>query len=207
MAGTRRAMARVVNLSLTVVCQPHGMRRLLPTLALLAFISPACAAEKPEGEKKAEKSEKGEKDPKGGKPGTNVDMPYLMAPMTDAEGKLAGYAYISSRLTATSDTIALSVREKIAFIQDVFVRDVNTLSVAKKDDPTAVDQAGLEARLLADAKKVMGAGKVASIALVQVQIAPLHPTETPMLHAPNPNEIAPPADSAQKAHEPKKHEG
>lgn len=182
------------------------MRRLLPALLVLALASPAFAAEKAEGAKAEKKSEKGE-DAKGGKPGTNVDMPYLMAPMTGADGKLAGYAYISSRLTATSDTIALSVREKIAFIQDVFVRDVNTRSVAKADDPTSVDQAALEARLLADAKKVMGPGKVVSIALVQVQIAPLHPTETPMLHAPNPNEVAPPVDSAQKPAESKKHEG
>ena len=38
---------------------------------------------------------------KGGKPGTNVEMPFLMAPLTDADGKLTGYAYLSTRLTAT----------------------------------------------------------------------------------------------------------
>ena len=115
----------------------------------------------------------------GGKPGTNVDMPYLMAPMTDADGKLAGYAYISSRLTATSETFALAVRNKLAFIQDVFVRDVNGAGIAKASDLTQVDQPALEARLLADAKRVMGNGAVASIALVQVQIAPLHPNPDP----------------------------
>ena len=179
------------------------MRRLLTALAFLAFTAPAFAAE--EKAEKAEHGEKGEKDAKGGKPGTNIDMPYLMAPMTGPDGKLSGYAYISSRLTATSDTIGLSVRERIAFIQDVFVRDVNARSVAKSDDPQSVDQHALEARLLADAKKVMGPGKVVSIALVQVQIAPLHPTETPQLHAPNPNELAPPHDSAEKPAESKKH--
>ena len=152
------------------------MRRTLTALFLLALTGTAFAADKAEG-----------------KPGTNVDMPYLMAPMTGADGKLVGYAYISSRLTATSDTNALAVRNKLAFIQDVFVRDMNGAGVAKPDDPTAVDQPALEARLLADAKKVMGGGTVASIALVQVQIAPLHPTQTPALYTP-----APAADSAAK---------
>ncbi len=68
----------------------------------------------------------------------------------------------------------MEVRDKIAFIQDVFVRDVNSVSVAKQGNDT-VDSQALEARLLADARKVMGTGKVASIAIVQLQVAPLHP--------------------------------
>ena len=42
-------------------------------------------------------------DVKAGAPGTNIDMPFLMAPMNGVGGKLAGYAYISSRVTANSD--------------------------------------------------------------------------------------------------------
>lgn len=144
------------------------MRRALTALCLLALTGMAVAAEKK------------------GVPGTNVEMPYLMAPMTGSDGKLTGYAYISSRLTATSDTYALAVRNKLAFIQDAFVRDVNGAGVGKPDDNSAVDQPALEARLLADARRVMGVGAVASIALVQVQIAPLHPTQTPALNTPPP---------------------
>lgn len=112
---------------------------------------------------------------KPGAPGTNVEMPFLMAPMTGRDGKLSGYAYISTRLTATSAAGALDVRDKIAFIQDAFVRDVNGAGVASATDPNIVDNPALEARLLTDARRVMGAGKVASIAIVQLQIAPLHP--------------------------------
>ena len=163
------------------------MRHALTALFLSALTGAAFAADAPAA---------GGKD---GKPGTNVDMPYLMAPMTGADGKLAGYAYISSRLTATSDTNALAVRNKLAFIQDVFLRDVNGTGVAKAGDATAVDQPALQARLLADAKKVMGAGAVASIALVQVQIAPLHPTQTPALDTPQqtPDSAAKPAQTAK----------
>ena len=43
---------------------------------------------------------------------------------------------------------------------------------------------GVEKRLLADAAKVMGAGKVKLITVCTVQIAPLHPVQTPALDAP-----------------------
>jgi len=121
---------------------------------------------------------------KGGKPGTNVDMPFLMAPLTDADGKLTGYAYISTRLTALTDIFALAVRDKVPFIQDIMVRDVNSASVATPADPDQVDIPGLEARLLADARKVMGAGKVKLITVCTVQVAELHPVQTPALRAP-----------------------
>ena len=118
---------------------------------------------------------------KSGAPGANVEMPFLMAPLTGSDGKLSGYAYISTRLTATSGAGALDVRDRIAFIQDAFVRDVNSAGVAKPTDPGTVDNSALEARLLVDAKRVMGPGKVASIAIVQLQVAPLHPdpSQTP----------------------------
>jgi len=160
------------------------MRRICLALVLLVLSAPAFAAAKE------------------GLPGTNVEMPYLMAPMTGADGKLSGYAYVSTRLTATSDVAALAVRDKIAFIQDAFVRDVNLAGVTKADDPTTVDGPALQARLLADASRVMGAGKVVSIVIVTVQIAPLHPTQTPALAS------APPTDdSAAKPAAPAKSGG
>src|SRR5689334_3934140 len=130
---------------------------ILALLAALAF--PAIAAE--EGAHHAAKAEGGkEGDPKKGKPGTNVDMPYLMAPMTGADGKLSGYAYLTTRLTATSEGVVTQVREKLAFIQDAMVRDVNNAGVTTADDLEKVDVPAVEKRLLADAVKVMGAGKV-----------------------------------------------
>jgi hypothetical protein len=150
------------------------MRALASALFLCCLAAPVLAAPAPAS------SDKSPSD-KTGAPGANVEMPFLMAPLTGSDGKLSGYAYISTRLTATSGAGALDVRDKIAFIQDAFVRDVNGAGVAKPTDPGTVDNSALEARLLADAKRVMGAGKVASIAIVQLQIAPLHPdtSQTP----------------------------
>jgi hypothetical protein len=138
------------------------MRRLLIIPVLIVLALPTMAAEK-------------DAPAKAGAPGTNIDMPFLMAPLKGADGKLSGYAYVSSRLTATSDASATQVRDKIAFVQDAFVRDVNAAEVVTSGEPAIVDNPALAARLLADARRVMGAGKIASIAIMQVQIAPLHP--------------------------------
>jgi len=148
-------------------------RVVIPLLLLLAV--PAIAAEH---------GASAEGSAKGGKPGTNVDMPYLMAPLTDADGKLIGYAYISSRLTAASESVVVSVREKLPFIQDLFVRNVNAARVTVADDPQKVDIPVLETRLLADARKVMGANKIRQITVCTVQIAELRPKQTPALHTP-----------------------
>jgi hypothetical protein len=130
---------------------------------------------------------------KEGAPGTNVEMPFLMAPLTGADGKLSGYAYISTKLTAVSGAGALDVRDRIAFIQDAFVRDLNGTGIGKDGDPSHLDHSALEARLLADARKVMGAGKVASITVVQLQVAPLHPDPAMTPKAALPEDDAPPA--------------
>lgn len=126
--------------------------------------------------------------PDAGAPGTNLDMPFLIAPLTNSDGKLIGYAYISSRLTASSDNFALRAREKLPFIQDAFVRDVNESSVATAKDIEQVDVAALQARLLGDARRVMGPGEVKVITVCTVQIAELHPLQ--------PQSLAPSSDNA-----------
>ena len=114
---------------------------------------------------------------KEGAPGTNVEMPFLIAPMSK-DGKLLGYAYISSKMVATSPSASIAVREKLAFIQDAFVRDVNAEPICKADDPRAVDTALLNSRLVAIARRVVGSDKVVSMVFTAVQFAPLHPSES-----------------------------
>ena len=175
---------------LTLFCQHSTMRKvvvlaLTVSLAVSAFAPVLNAAEEKEGHAaKAEGESKKEGDPKKGKPGTNVDMPYLMAPLTDADGKLSGYAYLSTRLTATSEGVGTQVRDKLPFIQDAMVRDVNNTGVTTADDLEKVDVPAVEKRLLADAVKVMGPGKVKVITVCSVNIAPLHPVQTPARDVP-----------------------
>ena len=114
---------------------------------------------------------------KTGAPGTNVEMPFLIAPMS-SNGRLDGYAYISSKLVATSQSAAIEIRDKLAFIQDAFVRDVNGAPVGKSDDPNTVDSKVLAQRLVSDARRVVGAAKVADIVFTEIQFSPLHPAPT-----------------------------
>ncbi|HWD25543.1 MAG TPA: hypothetical protein VG387_00150 [Rhizomicrobium sp.] len=145
------------------------MRFILILAAAFLIAMPAFAADKPA---------------KAGDPGTNVEMPFLIAPMTK-DDRLLGYSYISSRLVASSQSAALEIRDKIAFIQDAFVRDVNGAPVSLAGDPTAVDVKLLSARLVADAKKVVGATKVVRITFgdgdkdTGIQFSPLHPNVAP----------------------------
>jgi hypothetical protein len=155
-------------------------------LALLAGLAvPVFTASAAEEKKETAKKEGGaEGEIQKGPAGTNVDMPFLMAPMTNAAGKLSGYAYLSTRLTAASEANALLVREKLPFIQDAMVRDVNGATITIPDDLEKVDIAGTERRLLADAGKVMGAGKVKVLTICTVNISPLHPIQTPARDVP-----------------------
>jgi hypothetical protein len=164
------------------------MRRILAALTVLAFTAPAALAAQPD---------------KAGAPGTNVEMPYLIAPLTK-DGKLLGYAYIQSHLVASSQTAALEIGDKLAFIQDAFVRDVNGAPIGKAENPTAVDIDALNARLTADAQRIVGAQKVDHMDFTDgrgkatVQTVPLHPDGTTLNMVP-PSEKAPDTAGAAAA--------
>jgi hypothetical protein len=110
-------------------------------------------------------------------PGTHVGMPFLIAPVT-IDGTLAGYSYINSKLVAATPSASVAIREKLAFIQDAFVHDVNAAPVGKASDLRDVDTAALAARLVADARRIVGAKNVVSIVFTQIQFSPIHPKQS-----------------------------
>jgi len=112
--------------------------------------------------------------PQKPEPGTSVEMPYLIAPLAIGDS-LVAYAYVSTKILSSSQATAIDVRDKIPFIQDAFVRDVNAAQIGRGDNPPTIDSAMLTARLFADVKKVMGPGKVAGLEIIQVQVTPLRP--------------------------------
>lgn len=105
-------------------------------------------------------------------PGTSVEMPYLIAPVV-VDGALYANAYISSRIDATSPAATIVVRDKLAFIQDAFVRDVNGAPIGKPGDPATVDVPALTTRLLADTKRIVGPGLIDGLEIIRIQISPL----------------------------------
>jgi hypothetical protein len=60
------------------------------------------------------------------------------------------------------------------------VRDVNGEALALKGTPPVVDNAALSARLAADAKRIVGGGKVTGVEIVEVQMAPLRSDKAPV---------------------------
>jgi hypothetical protein len=161
------------------------MRRSLLSLLILAcLVGPASA----------EGAAKGKKPPVG----TTVEMPVLMAPMSQ-DGRLFGYAFITSKLVCTSSDACIAVREKLAFIQDANVRDVNAQPIAQASDPTAVDRDLLNARLTATAKRIVGDDKVKNIVFLQVQYTPLHPPESTAGGPGSPDQAAAAAGSSTGA--------
>ncbi|HEY1708386.1 MAG TPA: hypothetical protein VGG10_08965 [Rhizomicrobium sp.] len=110
-------------------------------------------------------------------PGTSVDMPFLIAPIVQ-DGKLLGYAYVSSTVTASSRTAAVAIREKTPFLQDAFIRDVNAATISTAADPMKVDQPALVARLLADAKRIAGSANVVTLNITQIQVASARPKQS-----------------------------
>jgi len=139
------------------------MRKLAVLAAALILSLPARAADEPKTPKE--------------EPGTHVQMPFLIAPMS-VDGKLQGYSYISSKLVASTPSASVEIRDKLAFIQDAFVRDVNASPTGKAQDPLAIDTAALTARLVAEARRIVGNSKVVTITFTQIKFSPLHPKAT-----------------------------
>jgi hypothetical protein len=106
--------------------------------------------------------------------GASVVMPYLIAPVVVGD-KLFAYAYVSSIIIGPSPTAAVDIREKTPFIQDAYVRDVNATPIGKADDPQTVDIPALAARMLGDAKRIVGPEKVIGVRIVDIQMRQLTP--------------------------------
>jgi hypothetical protein len=107
-------------------------------------------------------------------PGTSVEMPYLIAPI-EADGQLIAYAYVSSQIIASSPSTAVEIRDKVPFIQDAYVRDVNATPIGASADPANLNRDALTARLLGIAKRVVGADKATAVHLIQVQMTVMRP--------------------------------
>lgn len=103
-------------------------------------------------------------------PGTTVEMPFLIAPLV-VDGNVIANAFISSRIAARSAAATLVIRDRLPFIQDAFVRDVNATPIGKPSDPGTVDTAALTTRLENDAIRIVGRAAIASLLIVNVEMA------------------------------------
>ncbi len=105
---------------------------------------------------------------------TNVEIPPFLAPLL-IDNRLENYAYITIVLTPASREKMLAIREKMPYLRDAFLREVNKGSIVKADDPKAVDTVALKARLLVRLNQILPKGSVSDLKFQQIVLTPLQP--------------------------------
>ena len=102
----------------------------------------------------------------------DVQMPTILAPMV-VDNRLENYAYITIVLKPAAPAGVLAIREKVPFLQDVFLRELNGTTIVKTDDPKSVDEAALKPRLIARMNQILPAGTVAELKFEPIVVAPV----------------------------------
>jgi flagellar basal body-associated protein FliL len=105
---------------------------------------------------------------------TDVELPPILAPIV-VDNRLDSYAYITIALTPSSGDKVFAIREKVPFLRDGFLREVNKTSIGKTNDPKTVDQAALKTRLLARMNAILPKGTVSDLKFEQIVLTPIQP--------------------------------
>lgn len=92
----------------------------------------------------------------------SVTMPSLVAPVV-VNGELHHYVFLSVTIELTGDSYKSMMLEKIPYLQDAFLREVHTSSIAHDGDPSMLDETGLKARLLTTATATVGPNIVKAV--------------------------------------------
>lgn len=162
------------------------LHRLLLVIATLVLAAPALAS--------GGGGHGGGGEKKKPEPGTTVEMPFLIVPLAQ-DGNLLGYAYVSSKMVCKSPMACIKIREKLAFLQDGFVREVNGKPLSLPTDPKELDKPQLIARLTAVAKRIVGGDQVVTMVIVEAKFSPLHPSDSTA----TPGGVAPPDQAPGQA--------
>lgn len=104
----------------------------------------------------------------------DVELPPILAPLV-VNGRLDRYAYITIKLAPADRAKVLVIREKIAFIQDAFLRELNRGRIEKAGDPKAVDTDAVKPRLIARMDQILPKGTVADLKFEEIVTAPVNP--------------------------------
>jgi flagellar basal body-associated protein FliL len=103
---------------------------------------------------------------------TDVELPAFLAPMLNGN-RLESYAYITIALSPANREKMLAIREKMPFLRDAFLREVNKASIVKADDLKAVDTVALKARLLIRLEQILPRGSVSDLKFQQIVLTPI----------------------------------
>jgi hypothetical protein len=102
----------------------------------------------------------------------DVTMPTILAPMV-VDSQLENYAYITIVLKPSAPAGVLTIREKVPFLQDAFLRELNGAPIVKADAPQSVDEVALKPRLLSRVNQILPPGTVAELRFEPIVVAPV----------------------------------
>jgi len=102
----------------------------------------------------------------------DVTLPTILAPMI-VDSRIENYAYITIVLKPAAPAGVLAIREKVPFLQDVFLRELNGATIVKADDPKSVDEMALKVRLVTRVNQILPAGTVAELKFAPIVVAPV----------------------------------
>lgn len=105
---------------------------------------------------------------------TDVELPPILAPIV-IDNRLDSYAYITIALTPASGDKVFTIREKVPFLRDGFLREVNKTTIGKPSDPKTVDQSALKTRLVARMNEILPKGTVSDLKFEQIVLTPIQP--------------------------------
>jgi flagellar basal body-associated protein FliL len=89
--------------------------------------------------------------------------------------RLESYAYITIALAPAARDKVFAIRDKVPFLRDAILREVNKASIVKSDDPNTVDAAALKARLMVQINRILPPGTVADLKFEQIVLTPVQP--------------------------------
>jgi hypothetical protein len=100
----------------------------------------------------------------------DVVLPQILAPMV-SQSRLLGYAYLTVALAPSGADKVAVIREKMPFLQDAFLREVNKASISKQGDIKSVDAVDVKKRLETRMAAVLPAGTVSELKISQVVVS------------------------------------
>ena len=104
----------------------------------------------------------------------DIPMPRILAPLI-VQNRLEGYAYITIVLAPSNRDKVGPIREKVPFLQDAFLRELNKTPIVKAEDPKVVDAEAVKARLIGRMNQILPKGTVTDLKLQQVELVPFAP--------------------------------
>ncbi len=94
---------------------------------------------------------------------TVVQIPVVLLPIADQDGRLLRYAFVTVELEIPRATDRWSVEDMLPVIKDAFVRELHSRPNTLPDNPDQLDVEGIRSRLFERVNTIISDGRVGSV--------------------------------------------